>query len=483
MMTQSSSNSEITVTTPSDKKLPSWFWYVCAGIFGNALAWGGAIAYLTLTPLTYTSEWSITIMEDKNKAPNVSLPGTGSASAPLITTPTYKGDPRSDYVYLFTRPQILETAAKRLNIPVNEFKEPNITRPQNSALMLFTTTGSTPEEAQQKSQVFYEVISESINNLRETEINRQDKKTQEELQFARERFNQAQQKLADYLANSLFRSNEQLAGLSANIESLRMQQIGLAAQEKALNNKVAQLSQDVEIPQNNLDTYTLQGDKVYQEYFTKYGTVSSKFTELSSQLGSQHPIVLDAKSDLDATVAVLQQRASLVLGRSVSLQELVNLSTAYLDPQTGIIRGQFFQNLATNRVEKEAITAQKEELERQIINLESRLRIMVEEQRVVNQLQLDIELAKAILTSASAKLELGTQDNIYAFYPPFELIVPPNLPKEEEPTAPKKKIGLLAGIAGSFLITTGLVVLWWEKQNYERTSNTYAQMVMLKDME
>jgi len=476
-------NSEIALKTQSSFKLPLWFGYVVVGIFGNALVWTGAISYLKFTPTVYTSEWGITVMEQKNKTPNVSLPGVGQASAPEIQKLNFKGDPRYDYIYLFTRPNIIETAAKRLNISVKKFGDPIINMPEDSAFMLFSMTGSTPEEAQKKSLVYYEIISSEIEKLRQREISRKKNSTEEELKVVREKFNQAQQKLADYQATSLFRSDEQLAGLSGNIESLRLQEIQLSGQEKALNNKIQQLSKDVEIPKNNLDTFALQADKVYQEYFTKYGTASAKFTELSSQLGQNHPIVLDAKSDLDRTIAVLQERASFILNRTVSLQELNNLSTAYLDPQTGIIRGQFFQDLVNSRAEQQAIIAQKQELERQINNLENRLKIMVEEQRVVNQLKVDVELAKALLTSTSAKLELGTTDDIYVFYPPFELIVPPNLPEKDAPTAPKKKVVFAGGLAGSFLITTGLLVLWWEKRNYEKVSNTYEQISIFSDLE
>lgn len=484
-MTKKPSSSEITspIKAQSSFKLPSWFGYVVVGIFGNALVWTGAIFYLKLTPKVYTSEWSISVMQKNNDTPNLAIPGVGQASQATIPKLNYKGDPRYDYIYLFSRPQLYKIIAQRFNIPMKKFDEPQISMPKDSALMLFSVTGSTPEQAQQKSQFYYELISKEIENLRQTEIKRKQKETQIQLDLVREKFNQAQQKLANYQATSLFHSDEQLAGLSANIESLRLQQIDLSGQEKALNNKIQQLSKDVEIPKNNLDTFALQADKVYQEYFTKYGTASAKFTELSSQLGQNHPIVLDAKSDLDRTVAVLQERASFLLNRTITLQELNNLSTAYLDPQTGIIRGQFFQDLVNSRAEQQAIIAQKQELERQINNLENRLKIMVEEQRVVNQLKVDVELTKALLTSTSAKLELGTGDDIYAFYPPFELIVPPNLPEKDAPTAPKKKVVFAGGLAGSFLITTGLVLLWWEKRNFEKVSHTYEQISIFSDIE
>lgn len=486
MMTENSTN-QIT-NLPQSKsskyqKIPSWFGYFIVGILGNSLVWTAAIAYLKYTPKVYSCEWSVTIMEQSNNSPNVSIPGVGQASEAEIAQPNYKGDPRFDYLYLFTRPNIIEAAAKKLNISVKEFGEPFVELPEDSALMLFTIKGSTPQLAQKKSQVLYEIISQHINNLRKKEIERKEQQTTNELKTVREKFEEAQKKLANYQATTIFKSDEQLTGLSSNIESLRMKKLDLASQEEALNQKILQLSKDVEIPQNNVDTYALQADKVYQEYFNKYGVVSSKFTELSSQLGYQHPAVLDAKSELDQTVAVLKQRASLILDRQISLQELISLSTAYLDPQTGIIRGQFFQDLVNTKAEQKAIIAQKEELERQINELENRLKIMVEEQRVVNQLKVDVELTKALLTSTSAKLELGTAENVYVFYPPFELIVPPSLPDPEKPTAPIKKVGFAGGLAGSFLITTGLILLWWEKNNYEKVSNTYEQLSILEEMD
>ena len=108
---------------------------------------------------------------------------------------------------------------------------------------------------------------------------------------------------------------------------------------------------------------------------------------------------------------------------------------------------------------------------------------MLEEQRVIDQIKVELELAKALLTSTSAKLELGTGSNIYAFYPIFQLTVPPNLPDEDLPTTPKKKIALVGGLAGSFLIISGLMLLWWERKNYEKVSKAYEESIIFEDME
>jgi hypothetical protein len=420
----------------------------------------------------------------KNKVmSHISLPGVGQASEGQVSAPKYKGDPRYDYIYLFTRPRILEMAAKELNLPKKDFKEPVITMPNDSALMLFKVTGSTPEEAQKKSQVYYQLIVAEIEKLRQSEIDRKKETTETDLDLARQKFNEAQQRLANYQAKTLFRSDEQVTSISSSVESLKVQRIDLSAQEQALKNRIILLSQNVEVPQNNTDAFALQADKVFQEYFTKYGTVSTEYTELSSQLGEKHPSVLDAKSKLDSTIAVLQSRASFVLGRKVSLKEVVNLSTIYLDPQTGVVRSQFFQDLVNSKAQLQSIIAQNQELAKQIQILEANLKIMIEEQRVINQLKLDVELAKALLTSTSAKLEIGKGTDIYAFYPPFNLTDPPNLPDGDEPTSPKKKIGLLGGVGGSFLVTTGLILLWWERTNYQRVASTYTQLSIFGDME
>jgi len=42
---------------------------------------------------------------------------------------------------------------------------------------------------------------------------------------------------------------------------------------------------------------------------------------------------------------------------------------------------------------------------------------------------------------------------------------------------------VLGGIGGSFLITTGLILLWWERTNYKRVASTYTQLSIFGDME
>ena len=56
------------------------------------------------------------------------------------------------------------------------------------------------------------------------------------------------------------------------------------------------------------------------------------------------------------------------------------------------------------------------------------------------------------------------KEHVYSLYPPLQLIKEPSLPKENQPTSPNLRLLLLGGMAGSFLVTTGLILLWFERQ-------------------
>ena len=88
---------------------------------------------------------------------------------------------------------------------------------------------------------------------------------------------------------------------------------------------------------------------------------------------------------------------------------------------------------------------------------------MSQEQFEVDSLKRDLQVAETVFAATLAKLDLG-RENIYSIYPPLQLITQPNLPKK--PSNPKPSSIFMAGLAGSFLVTTGLGLVWFDRQKF-----------------
>lgn len=463
-MKQTSLESSQLTSLPLNKKKSSWWKYLLLAIFGNATVWGLVYAYLNLLPPTYTSEYAVMVLGAESDL-KVSLPGVGETSSSSQTNRSQEyPDPRDDYVYITNSQAVLDKAAELMDMSPEDFGEPEITTDKESALMVFEIEGDSPEQAQEKSKLLYQLLSEKIEQLRQSEIKRRKEKTELNLFQAQQKLTEAQKKVSNYQTQSNLNSDSQITDLSVNIENLRRQLAELVAQEQGLNKKLENLSSSIDISDSELNNaYLLEADDVYQQQFLQYAEISGEFANISSQLGLQHPQVVEKKLELDGSLKLLLERASFLLGRPIDQKTLIKLNALAIDPKLKVIRQDLFKDVVTTAAEQKAIQSQKQELEAQISDLEKRLHDLSQKQLILNGLQVDLELAKAIFTETLAKSDLVPVD-IDSIYPPIQLVAEPSLADEDDPTSPDKKIGILGGIAGSFLITSGVVLLWWERK-------------------
>ena len=438
--------------------------FLTTGILLNTLIWLSGFAYLKLIPPTYTSQWGVKILEI-DRGVEVVLPDGGKA-APAAggwTPPTDR--PRNDYVYLATSPDLLAEAAGLANQTVEEYQSPQIDVDEANGIIAFEIEGSTPEEARAKAQGFHQTMTRQIEQLRESELARQEGETQLTLAEARAKLDAARAKLSKYRAKSGISTDEQIKNLTDNIENLRRQKAEFTAQQSGLAKRYSQLNKDI----NNLgaantgDAYKLAGDSVYQEYRTRYARSQSSLTDLSDRFTSSHPIIKNKKIELNSIGEAMSKRAGQILDRSVSLTALTGIDSLTLDPQNVLAREGLQQDLLSNRAEWQRLKAQNQELSSQIDTLEARLQNMSQEQFEVDSLKRDLQVAETVFAATLAKLDLG-RENIYSIYPPLQLITQPNLPKK--PSNPKPSSIFMAGLAGSFLVTTGLGLVWFDRQKF-----------------
>ncbi|MEL6499816.1 MAG: response regulator, partial [Cyanobacteria bacterium J06623_1] len=140
-------------------KQPNLNRFLTLGVLLNGLVWLLALAYLKLTPPTYTSQWGVKILEIDSGV-EVVLPDGGKAtSAAGGWTPPTGQDTRNDYVFVATSPDLIEEAATLANVSVEEYSSPQIDVDEENGIIAFEIEGSTPEEARARAQGFYQTMS------------------------------------------------------------------------------------------------------------------------------------------------------------------------------------------------------------------------------------------------------------------------------------------------------------------------------------
>ena len=439
--------------------------YLGLGVVLNAVVWTLALAYLKFSDPTYTSEWGVKILETDPGVEVVLPDGGKAASVPRGWSPPSNQDPRNDYVYIATSPKVLEKAADLLGLPADEFDEPEITVDKENGIIDFSIAGESPEKARQKALAFHKVMTKQIETLRTSEIKRQEQETQTTLESTREKLNAAQKKLSEYWATSGISSDEQVQNLAANIENLRQQQAELLAQQKGMSDRYLELSKGF----NKLysadaeDAYKLELNSVYKQYLQEYAQAQRAVTNLSARFTPEHPLVIDKKEQLAAAAAALQQKASSLLGKPVSLETIARMTPLTINHKSKIEREDLLKDMVTNRAEWQQLVAQNKELEAQIKQLENRLKTLSQKKFQVDSLKRDLQVAETIFAATLAKLDLG-KENAYSIYPPIQLVTEPTIP--EKPTSPSSTSAMLGGLAGSFLVTTGLILLWFDQQKF-----------------
>ena len=437
---------------------PFWIWG-SFGILTNATIWGLAFLSLKLIPPIYTSEWSFIVPGTAAPGVNVNIPDIGQASS-STNVPTTKIDPRNNYQYIATNPSVLAAAAAAVRMSVEDFGEPEINLVKDSGVIEFAVNGKSPAEAQRKSQALYQSFISQLNRLRNQELAQRNQETETPLQSARAKLEAAQQRLAEYKRQSILSSPDQIKDLSANIEQLRRQRAEVLAQQQHASTRLKELSVNLGLsPQEANEAFVLQADELFQQHLKNYSDASGNRAVLLSKWLPESPVVVQATAKQQAALAAMLSRSSILLGKPVNEQTLQRLNLKLSSGQAE--KEKLLSELIDTQAEQRALTDQVQTLERQIVQLESRLKLLSQEQLSLDKLVRESQVAETVFASTVAKLDLS-QSATSDTYPAVHVLSEPSLP--EKPSIPNPKIVLLGAVAGSFLATVGIVLFWLDRQ-------------------
>lgn len=437
-----------------------WPLYLVLGLMANAAIWGTALLFLKVQQPTYSSTLTATL-PGSGSAANVNLPDIGQASyensSPYANSSIQ--DPRETYKVIAASEPVTRVAANQLNMSEENFGQPQSKIVPNTTIMTFEFKGARPEEARNKSLAFYQALQARLNELRVQEVAQRNVGLKADLGASQKKLEIAQKRLSDYKARSGLSSNEQLRDLSVNIEELRRERAEILAQQQQASTRLRQLAASLNLSdQQATDAFVLQTDQIFQQNLKEYSETSAALVVLESKFLPNHPAVIAQKAKRDAAQIALLTRSQSLLGRQVSQATIqqFNLSST----NSGSAREKLFQELVTTRADQQGIQAQAQQIDRQITQLESRLKTMAQQESTLDALKRDVQIAEAVFSSTLTKLDIG-RSNGYGSYPLIQMLAEPSL--AETPSSPKKKFVLLGAALGSLFLTTGLVSLWLRK--------------------
>lgn len=439
--------------------------YGCLAIVLNGIVWGSVLIYLKLSQPIYNSQVGLIVVENDSKV-DVALPnGLRATTSPANGQSQVTEDPRTIYLHIIKNPSVLDEAAKQLGMESDEFGEPEVTLDEESAILSLSINGETPLVTQRKLYALFSALDQRIKRLRRFTLERRENEKQLTLKSARRKEENARSALSNFQSASAYDSDQQLQELSTTIEQLRRVRSENYAKATGLGGRVSRLNSEVDFnTQTATDRYKLQGDPIYQKLLSEYGRYQAELTQDSALLSPAHPKVQDLREQLNAASSALQIQGSSVLGKQVKTSALLKLIPLNSDPQTSVVRGELFKESVSGLADRDELIFQDRVLEKEITRLEARLNSLTQEKYKVDRLRRDLQVSETLLAATLTKLD-QSRIEVNSLYPPIQMVTEPTLPEEDDPVSPNKQMAFLTGLAGSFVATFGLLLLWYEKRN------------------
>ncbi|HEY9809156.1 MAG TPA: hypothetical protein V6D13_07420 [Halomicronema sp.] len=445
---------------------------ITLGLLLNGAIWAAAIAYIKLTPSTYTSEWTIFLPAASSSA-NVNVSDTnsqveGSNQSPYQTL--VRVDPRQNYIFIANSRTVLSAAAASVQMSVEDFGTPLVGTNKNDTLMSFKIDGSSPAEAQRKAQALYKAFVQQIDSLREEmgekEFQRQQSENQQMLKDSQEKLEAANKELAQYVSQSPLRRSEQIAEFAGSLESLKKERELTLASLQQTSSRLQQLGSSLNISvQEASDIITLQADEIFLKQWADYSTASANLSSLLAQWRPGSPQIDNAEAKLITAKYALQARASAVLGKEVGEETLQQFNGSL--NSTGGTRETLFQELVTLQADQKGYAAKLKSLDEQITQLDSQVKLLIQEKFKLNDLERNAKVADNYFTSTMAQLNFSKPE-VATSYPVVQLIADPNLPTES--SGPDKKMPVLGALAFTLLSFTGIALFCWERSLHKNNS-------------
>jgi uncharacterized protein involved in exopolysaccharide biosynthesis len=433
--------------------------YLTLTTFLLVILWAPALLVVLMSQPTFTSKWTL-ILPGAGAGHAVSLESIGQTSA-NISSP-YAGtsmDPKVNYKAIAESQPVLQQAAQKLDLTLQQFGKPKIKLVDQSTLIYFSMSAESAELAREKAIVLHEALMLKLDWLRNDESMHREKAIRNMLSGFNDKLAHTQKNILDFQSSSSIVSLDQFKELTFSIERLRSTHSELLAELSGLEQQVNSLGKTLGLdPMLAADAMALQQDQVFQSQLASYAEASVRLNSYSAKWGDNHPKLIDAKEQKKRTRSALLKRSKLLLRKSLGVEQLLTLGIN--DNRSGL-----FQELVTLHTKAVGMRSHEQTLSEQTKALQQRLEETTGEAASLGDLNRKQQVATAVFTNALAKMDIGKSD-AFASYPLLQMLSEPTLP--ESPDKLKKVLALGGAAIGSLFCLIALGLLWIRKPYLRR---------------
>lgn len=368
------------------------------------------------------------------------------------------GSPES-YIELMKSREVLEPIIAELDLPDEDkekltaegFAKKNleVTNIKKTDLITIAAYGKTPEEAQMISQG----VADNFLALM-TKLNKEDNSTtlkflDERIKIAKEEMETAENKLAAYQQeHKIYAPDEQAKAIIANLNNYDTTIAQLQAQSEGDSAKLAGVTGQLEQQNASLLEYNVSDNTNIGNIRESIVNKRVELVGLQQQFTDEHPDVIKAKEELN----------SLEKSLSDEIAKAVNSQSVTLSPvQASLLKDKISTEvqISVNNASLEALKAKQAEAQESIATLSAD---SVEYMRLSREATITGQVYTSLVQNYEQTRIQEAKDSM-----DIQIIDAADLPKEDMPAKPNKKIIVAIGFVLGIMISFGYTLY-----NYSR---------------
>lgn len=368
------------------------------------------------------------------------------------------GSPES-YIELMKSREVLEPIIAELDLPDEDkekmtaagFAKSNleVTNMKKTDLITIVAYGKTPEEAQMISQG----VADNFLALM-TKLNKEDNSTtlkflDERIKIAKEEMETAENKLAAYQQeHKIYAPDEQAKAIIANLNNYDTTIAQLQAQSEGNSAKLAGVTSQLEQQNASLLEYNVSDNANIGNIRESIVNKRVELVGLQQQFTDEHPDVIKAKEELN----------SLEKSLSDEIVKAVNSQSVTLSPvQASLLKDKISTEvqISVNNASLEALKAKQAEAQENIATLSAD---SVEYMRLERNAKITGQVYTSLVQNYEQTRIQEAKDSM-----DIQIIDAADLPNEDMPAKPNKKIIIVIGFILGIMISCGYTLY-----NYSR---------------
>ncbi|MBR9764308.1 MAG: hypothetical protein GYB53_12465 [Rhodobacteraceae bacterium] len=433
--------------------------YLGLFLLGAGAIWAPILTYLDTAPLRYTSSMSL-ILPGSGASASVNLAQIGQASS-FASSPFSGGSvsPTETYKRLLAAERIVDGAARSMEMELRAFGQPRVELVDQTGLIHISLTGNSPEDARARGQALLAAFFAEIDKLRSDEIATRELGTGSAIAEYRASVMATRDEITRLQTETGLLSPDQYQALISETDELARNVRDLAAKLDESRRAVQTLAQSLgTTPRLAAAALRLHADTEFAALNEEMSLRAADLAHARARYGAAHPTLSGAMAGHDSARSEALNRAIRLTGLTVP--EIEALDMSHTGARTGLL-----SELVTLDSARAGLEAEHAALAQRLAEAEARRLALIGPAARLEDLQRDFSVAEAVFASAMARTQTSKAD-LYASYPLVQVLEDPSYPME--PSSPRRKLALAAGIAATFMFLLGLSLGWLRRPLIDR---------------